>query len=157
MRYSSSEAPNQDIKALSFGIQAGYDRQFSNRIVAGIAADIARSEISGSQVTFANEGSTALNNANLFYDRAFQHKGADGKPTKGDNYDETLKIIADYLEEPPAQVEAGLPYFNPDARLVSANIAEQIEIWQSAKQLDGSLSVEKVVDASFLPKAKAGM
>ena len=92
-----------------------------------------------------------------YYDRAFQQKGADGKPSKGDNYDETLKIIADYLEEPAAQVEAGLPYFNPDARLASANMSEQIEIWQSAKQLDATLSVDNVVDATFLPKAKAGM
>jgi NitT/TauT family transport system substrate-binding protein len=91
------------------------------------------------------------------YDRAFQQKGSDGKPTKGDNYDETLRIVADYLEEPPARVEAGLPYFNPDARLVSANIAEQIEIWQSAKQLDTAISVAKVVDDTFLAKAKAGM
>ena len=71
-RYSSAEAPNQNVKALSFGIQAGYDYQFSNRMVAGIAADIAKSEIASSQVTFANEGSTDLNNSNMFYARAFE-------------------------------------------------------------------------------------
>lgn len=70
-RYSATEAPNQNIKALSFGLQAGYDYQFANRIVAGVAADIAKSEISGSQVTFANEGSTGYDSSNLFYDRAF--------------------------------------------------------------------------------------
>lgn len=72
MRYSSDEAPNQNIKALSFGIQAGYDYQFSNSIVAGVAADMAKSEISGSQVTFANEGSSLLNSSNMFYARAFE-------------------------------------------------------------------------------------
>lgn len=71
-RYSATEAPNQDIKALSFGLQGGYDYQFRNRIVAGIAAHIARSEISGSQVTFANEGSSILSNSNMFYARAFE-------------------------------------------------------------------------------------
>ncbi|MFT4118239.1 TonB-dependent receptor domain-containing protein [Bradyrhizobium sp.] len=71
-RYSATEAPNQNIKAVSFGVQAGYDYQFRNRIVAGIAADFAKSEISGSQVTFANEGSTDNNSSNLFYDRAFE-------------------------------------------------------------------------------------
>jgi hemoglobin/transferrin/lactoferrin receptor protein len=72
MRYSASEAPDQNIKALSFGVQAGYDYQFDNRIVAGIAGDIAKSEISGSQVTFANEGGTDNNSSNMFYDRAFE-------------------------------------------------------------------------------------
>lgn len=72
MRYSATEAPSQDIKALSFGIQAGYDYQFNNRIVAGVIADISKSEISGSQVTFANEGSTAANTNNLFRQRAFE-------------------------------------------------------------------------------------
>jgi len=72
MLYSSTEAPHQDIRALSFGLQAGYDYQFSNRVVAGIAADIAKSEISGSQFTLANEGSTAVNTNNLFRQRAFE-------------------------------------------------------------------------------------
>lgn len=71
-RYSATEAPNQNIKALSFGLQAGYDYQFNNRIVAGIAADIAKSEISGSQVTFANEGSVNRDSSNLLYARAFE-------------------------------------------------------------------------------------
>lgn len=71
-RYSATEAPNQNIKALSFGAHVGYDYQFENRIVAGLAADIARSEISGSQVTFANEGGTDYNSQNMFYDRAFE-------------------------------------------------------------------------------------
>lgn len=72
MRYSAGEAPHQKIRALSFGVQAGYDYQFGNRIVAGVAADIAKSEISGSQVTFANEGSTGLSGDNLFRQRAFE-------------------------------------------------------------------------------------
>ena len=71
-RYSATEAPNQNIKALSFGAQAGYDYQLANRFVAGVAADIAKSTISGSQVTFANEGSTSNSNTNLFYARAFE-------------------------------------------------------------------------------------
>lgn len=72
MRYSETEAPNQKIRALSFGVQAGYDYQFDNRIIAGIAADIAKSEISSSQVTFANEGSTGTSSDNLFRQRAFE-------------------------------------------------------------------------------------
>ena len=89
-----------------------------------------------------------------FYDRAFQQKGADGKPAKGDNYDEALKIIADYLEEPPAQVAAGLPYFNPEARLSVEDLREQIDAWKSIKQLDPSISLDKVLDPVFLATAR---
>jgi NitT/TauT family transport system substrate-binding protein len=89
------------------------------------------------------------------YDRAFQQKDASGKPVKGENYDETLKIIADYLEEPVATVEAGLPYFNPDARLATDDLRQQIEAWQSIKQLDAALSLDKVLDPHFLAQARA--
>ena len=81
---------------------------------------------------------------------------AAGKPLKGENYDETLKIIADYLEEPVATVEAGLPYFNPDARLATDDLRQQIEAWQSIRQLDGALSLDKVLDPRFLAQARAG-
>jgi NitT/TauT family transport system substrate-binding protein len=90
------------------------------------------------------------------YDHAFQQRGPDGRPVRGDNYDEILKIIADYLEEPIAQVAEGLPYFNPDARLATADLADQIEAWKSIKQLDASISLDKVLDPGFLAKARDG-
>jgi len=154
-----------DATALPATLALQVDKSEAAKIIGWMADEIP-GQIGGifaNQNTIAQQGDLVVRflrayvKSIRFYDRAFQQKGADGKPIKGDNYDETLKIIADYLEEPPAQVEAGLPYFNPDARLVSANIAEQIEIWQSAKQLDPSLSAAKVVDDSFLAKAKAGM
>lgn len=89
------------------------------------------------------------------YDAAFQQKGPDGTLAPGADHDETLKIIADYLEEPPAQVAAGLPYFNPDARLTEADIAEQIEVWHAMKLLDPSVSVGKVTDGALLKAAIA--
>jgi NitT/TauT family transport system substrate-binding protein len=134
------------------------------KIVAWMADEVP-GQIGG---IFANPGTMSQNpelvtrflrayiKAIRFYDRAFQQKGADGKPIKGDNYDETLKIIADYLEEPAAQVEEGLPYFNPDARLATADLAEQIEAWKSIKQLEPSISLDKVLDPAFLTAAKAG-
>jgi NitT/TauT family transport system substrate-binding protein len=89
-----------------------------------------------------------------FYDGAFQQRGADAKPIKGDNYDEALNIIASYLEEPPAQVAAGLPYFNPDARLSAGDLREQIDTWKSIKQLDPAISLDQVLEPSFLALAK---
>jgi hemoglobin/transferrin/lactoferrin receptor protein len=59
------ESPGLDVKALSFGLHAGYNYQFSNRMIVGIEADIAKSEISGSQVTYATEGSSGPFGDNL--------------------------------------------------------------------------------------------
>lgn len=61
-----------DVKALSFGIHAGYNYQFNNRMILGIEADIARSEIGGSQVAFAAEGSTGPYGDNLNRLRQFE-------------------------------------------------------------------------------------
>ncbi|MGD9837164.1 MAG: TonB-dependent receptor [Afipia sp.] len=66
------ETPDMDIKALSFGIHAGYNYQFSNRMVLGIEADIARSDLAGSQVTYAAEGSTGPYGDNLNRLRQFE-------------------------------------------------------------------------------------
>lgn len=66
------EAPNLGVKASSFGLRAGYDYQFDNRIIAGIEADIAKSEIGGSQITYANEGSTGTDSGNLGRSRQFE-------------------------------------------------------------------------------------
>jgi NitT/TauT family transport system substrate-binding protein len=87
------------------------------------------------------------------YDRAFQQKDAGGNLIRGDNYDETLKIIADYLEEPAASVAAALPYFNPNARLAVDDLRGQIEAWQSIKQIDATLSIDKVLEPRFLAEA----
>jgi NitT/TauT family transport system substrate-binding protein len=89
------------------------------------------------------------------YDRAFQQKGSDGKPIKGENYDETLKILAGFLDQPVAQVELGLPYFHPEARLDAAKLAEQIQIWQSIKQVDQATTLDKVIEPKFLTTATA--
>lgn len=53
--YPGRESPDLGVNALSFGIHAGYNYQLSNRMILGIEADIAKSEISGSQVTYATE------------------------------------------------------------------------------------------------------
>lgn len=66
------EAPNFGVRASSFGIHAGYDYQFNNRVIAGIEADIAKSDISGSQITYVNEGPTGTDSTNLRRSRQFE-------------------------------------------------------------------------------------
>ncbi|MCP9630527.1 TonB-dependent receptor [Rhodopseudomonas palustris] len=70
--HAANEAPNQQVGALSFGLHAGYDYQFANRIVAGIEADIAKTEIGASQVTFATEGAVCNCSNNLSRMRQFE-------------------------------------------------------------------------------------
>lgn len=70
--YPALESPNLDLSALSFGVQAGYNFQIGKNIVAGFAGDIAKSQIAGSQITYATEGSTTPNNTNLNRYRQFE-------------------------------------------------------------------------------------
>lgn len=70
--YSAAEAPGLDVRAFSFGLSAGYDYQFANRLVVGVAADIAKSQISGSQVTYALEGESGNIAGNLNRVRQFE-------------------------------------------------------------------------------------
>ena len=93
----------------------------------------------------------AYGKAIAIYDRAFQRTGQEGKPIKGENYHELIKIIANRTGETPAALESALPYFNPEARLEIDDIAEQIEVYKSLKLVDQSLHVDAVVDRSFVP------
>ncbi len=66
------EAPNLGIRASSFGLMAGYDYQFNNNIVAGIEVDIAKTQIGGSQIDYANETSDGGTLGNLRRARQFE-------------------------------------------------------------------------------------
>lgn len=70
--YPGRESPSLNVNALSFGAHAGYNYQFSNRLIVGIEADIAKSEVSGSQVTYAMEGSTGPYGDNLYRLRQYE-------------------------------------------------------------------------------------
>jgi NitT/TauT family transport system substrate-binding protein len=89
------------------------------------------------------------------YDLAFQHTGPDGKLAKGAGYDDLIAIIAQHTGEPRASLELALPYFDPDARLAPDDIAEQIAVYKSLKLVDQSLTVDAVIDRSFIPSGKA--
>jgi NitT/TauT family transport system substrate-binding protein len=96
----------------------------------------------------------AYRRAIVMYDRAFQHNGADGKPAKGEGYDELIDIIAARTGEGRESLARALPYFNPEARLQIEDIAEQIAVYKSLRLVDQSLQVDAVVDRSFLPPGK---
>ena len=58
-------ATNQNLNGFSFGAQAGYNYQFSNRIVAGIEADIWKPQISGWKDTCTAEAPNSVCSSEL--------------------------------------------------------------------------------------------
>jgi len=89
------------------------------------------------------------------YDRAFQQRGADGHLLKGKDYDGLLDVISRHTGQPRKSIEIALPYFNPEATLKIADLAEQIDVYKSLKLVDSNLKVDAIVDRSFVPIAEA--
>ena len=82
------------------------------------------------------------------YHAAFNGKDAQGKMVKGPGYDELLSIIADATKQKPEIVAAGLPYVDPQARLLVDDVVNQVKFWQSEGQVDKSLDPKSVMDLS---------
>src|ERR1700730_10004396 len=88
------------------------------------------------------------------YDRAFHRRATDGRPVKGEGYDELIKIIAARTGEAPASLAVALPYFDREARLKVEDIAEQIEVYQALRLVAPALKVDAVLDRSFVPSGR---
>ncbi|CAO3442716.1 ABC transporter substrate-binding protein [Azospirillum largimobile] len=82
------------------------------------------------------------------YHAAFNGKDASGALVKGPGYDELLTIIADATKQKPDIVAAGLPYVDPQARLLVDDIVNQVKFWQSEGQVDKALDPKSVMDLS---------
>lgn len=82
------------------------------------------------------------------YHAAFNGKDASGALVKGPGYDELLGIIADATKQKPEIVAAGLPYVDPQARLLVDDIVNQVKFWQSEGQVDKALDPKSVMDLS---------
>jgi len=88
------------------------------------------------------------------YDRAFQQPGADGRPVKGEDADELIRIISEHTGEAPSSLAVALPYFDPEARLKVEDIAEQIAVYQGMRLVAPTLDVDAVIDRSFVPAGR---
>ncbi len=82
------------------------------------------------------------------YHAAFNGKDAQGKMMKGPGYDELLGIIATATKQKPEIVAAGLPYVDPQARLLVDDVVNQVKFWQAEGQVDKSLDPKSVMDLS---------
>lgn len=83
---------------------------------------------------------------NYYYDAAIAKKDAK-------NLDEVVTIVSKYVKAPVEDIKLGLPYIDRDGKLLSSDIATQIEWYASHGMLKGSLKAEDVANTSFLKKA----
>lgn len=84
------------------------------------------------------------------YHAAFNARDAQGKPVKGPNHDELLAIIAEATRQKPEIVAEGLPYVDPQGRLMVNDIHNQVRFWQSEGQVDKTLDPAAVIDLGFV-------
>ncbi len=92
--------------------------------------------------------------AHDFY-AAFLTKGADGKLQEGAEAPALLAIIAKYTGQSAAQIRNGIPYIDPDAKLLVNDIYHQVAWYQSQGLVDKSVDAKSVLDLSFIGETAA--
>ena len=83
---------------------------------------------------------------NYYYDAAIAKKDAK-------QLDEVVAIVSKYVKAPVEDIKLGLPYIDRDGKLLSSDIATQIEWYASHGMLKGELQADQVANTSFLEKA----
>lgn len=83
---------------------------------------------------------------NYYYDAAIAKKDAK-------QLDEVVAIVSKYVKAPVEDIKLGLPYIDRDGKLLSSDIATQIEWYASHGMLKGELKANQVANTSFLEKA----
>ena len=84
--------------------------------------------------------------ANYYCDAAIAKKDAK-------KLDEVVTIVSKYVKAPVEDIKLGLPYMDRDGKLLSSDIATQIEWYASHGMLKGKLEASQVANTSFLEKA----
>jgi NitT/TauT family transport system substrate-binding protein len=87
---------------------------------------------------------------------AFLVKGADGTLHEGAEAPALLAIIAKYTGQSAAQIRNGIPYIDPDAKLLVNDIYHQVAWYQSQGLVDKSVDAKSVLDLSFIGEAATG-
>jgi NitT/TauT family transport system substrate-binding protein len=88
-----------------------------------------------------------------FYE-AFLVKGPDGSVRPGAHAKDMAAIIAKYTGQRPEQVEAAIPYIDPEGRLLVRDIYHQVAWYQSQGLVDKGIDVPAMLDYSLLIDAK---
>lgn len=78
---------------------------------------------------------------------------ANGQPAPGANFEEVVAIIAKYTGAPSDDIKAGLPYIDRDGKLLTDDIAVQINWYREQGMLEQPISAEQVVNTSLFSEA----
>ena len=83
-----------------------------------------------------------------FYD-AFLKRNADGRAEEGPQAEALLAIIAKYTGQAASQIRNGIPYIDPEARLLPGDIHRQVAWYQAQGLVDKSVDADAIIDASL--------
>lgn len=84
-----------------------------------------------------------------FYD-AFLIKGPDGKPVEGAGAPALLAVIGKYTGMQPEQIRRGIPFVDPEGRLLVRDIHRQVAWYQSQGLVDKDVDAMSILDLSFV-------
>jgi NitT/TauT family transport system substrate-binding protein len=84
-----------------------------------------------------------------FHD-AFLTKSAEGRPVEGADAAAYLAIFAKYTGQPIDQLRLGIPYIDPQGRLLVRDIHHQVAWYQAQGLVDKSVDAATVLDLSFI-------
>jgi NitT/TauT family transport system substrate-binding protein len=84
-----------------------------------------------------------------FYD-AFLTRSGDGTPVEGAGAASGLAIVAKYTGQPAAQLRLGIPYVDPEGRLLVRDVYRQVAWYQGQGLVDKSVDAKTVLDLSFV-------
>jgi NitT/TauT family transport system substrate-binding protein len=77
----------------------------------------------------------------------------DGKLVPGENYDDVVELIAKYVDQDPELIKKGLPYMDPDGKLLESDIQTQIDWYAKEKLIDKAIDVKEIVNTKLLEDA----
>ncbi|WP_282939587.1 ABC transporter substrate-binding protein [Paenibacillus sp. RC67] len=86
-----------------------------------------------------------------YYDAVLTQK--DGKVVPGANYDDVVKIIAKYTDQPEETVKQGLPYMDRDGKLLATDIKTQVDYYAKEKLIDKAVDPAGIINTSLLDEA----
>ncbi len=84
------------------------------------------------------------------YHAAFLTLDSAGAPQKGPGYDELLKIVSRYTQQPAEQLEGFFPYIDPEGRVEVQSIRDQVAWWASQNQIDKGINPDSFIDMSYV-------
>ena len=86
--------------------------------------------------------------AHDFYS-AFLTKDTDGRVHEGADAPALLAVIAKYTGQSAEQIRNGIPYVDPDAKLLASDIRRQVTWYQGEGLVDKSVDAATILDLSF--------